>query len=108
MNDVEESTEAIDSMQLARQGCCKIKTEAVDVHFQNPVAQAVHDQLKNARMLHVKRVSRARVVHVVARVLRDKAVIGTVIDALERECWPKMVALGGMVVNDIENHFKAR
>ena len=43
MNDVEKCPQAIDFVQLACQRSCQIEAEAVNVHFQDPVTQAVHD-----------------------------------------------------------------
>ena len=59
---------SIDLEQLAGQGAGKVEAEAVDVHLDDPVAQAVHDELQHARVLHVERVAAAGEVHVVARV----------------------------------------
>ena len=61
-----------DLVQLAGQRAGQVEAEAVDVHLQHPVAQAVHDQLQHARVLHVERVAAAGEVHVVARVLRRR------------------------------------
>ena len=81
--DVEEGAEPVDLMQFARQGRGQIEAEAVDVHLQHPVAQRVHDQLQHARMLQVERVAAAGVIHVVARIVADQAVVGGVVDAAE-------------------------
>ena len=81
----------------------EIEAEAVHVHFQHPVAQGVHDQLEHARMAHVQGVAAACVVHVVARVLRAQAVVGGVVDAPEAEGRPQVVALGGVVVDHVED-----
>ena len=69
MDDVEERAQLVHLVQLARQRAGQIEAEAVDVHFQHPVAQAVHDELQHARMPHVERVAAAGEVHVVARIL---------------------------------------
>ena len=108
MDDVEECSQAIHFVQFARQGRGQIEAEAIHVHFQHPVAQAVHDQLQHARMLHVQRVAGAGVVHVVARIVGNQAVVGAVVDALQRKRRAEMVALRGMVVDDVENHFQSR
>ena len=69
LDEIEERAEAIDVVQLARQRRREIETEAVHVHVEHPVAQAVHDQLQHVRVHHVQRVAGARVVHVVAAVV---------------------------------------
>ena len=53
MDDVEKRSETIDFVQFARECRRKIKAEAVDVHLQHPIAQAVHDQLQDPRVTHV-------------------------------------------------------
>ncbi len=74
------------------------------MHLQHPVAQAVHDELQNARMLQVQCVARAGKVHVVPRVIRQESVVRGVIDAAEGEGGAHLVAFGRVVVHDIENH----
>src|SRR5271166_4632988 len=74
VDDVEERPQPVDREQLARQRAGQVETETVDPHLSNPVAQAVHDQLQDARVLHVEGVAAAAEVHVVARVLRRQPV----------------------------------
>ena len=71
MNDVEKRAQPVDFMELTSQRGGKIEAEAIHMHFQNPVAQAVHDQLQHSGMPHVQRVPCAGVVHVIARVVSD-------------------------------------
>ena len=59
-------------------------------------------------MLGVERVAGARVVHVVARVVGHEPVVGLVVDALEGQHRAEVVALGGVVVDDVEDHLDAR
>ena len=54
-----------------------------------------------------KLLPRACVVHVVARVARHEPVVGLVVDALERERRADVVALGGVVVDDVEDDLDA-
>src|SRR5262249_32296483 len=68
VDDVEEGAQPVDLEQLAGQGRGQVEAEAIDVHLQDPVAQAVHDELQDARVLHVQRVAAAGEVHVEARV----------------------------------------
>src|SRR5258706_15471629 len=108
MDDVEECAQAIYCMQFARERGGKIESEAVHVHLQNPVAQTIHDQLQNPRMLHVERVSGTRIVHVKTLIVGQEAIVSAVVDTLERERWAKMIAFCSVVVDDIQNHFEAR
>ena len=56
-------------------------------------------------MAHVERVTGAGVVHVVAGIIREGAVINGIVDAAERQRGPELIALGGMVVDDVEDDF---
>ena len=44
---------------------------------------------------------------VVARVVREQPVVRRVVDAAQRERRPEVVAFGGVVVDDVEDHFEA-
>ena len=108
LDEVEERRQPVDVVQLARERRREVEAEAVDVHLDHPVAQAVHDQLQHVRVPHVERVAGAGVVHVVAPVVGDEPVVGGVVDALERQHRAEVVALGGVVVDDVEDHLDAR
>ena len=56
----------------------------------------------------LKRVAGARVVHVVALVVGNEPVVGGVVDAPERQRRAEVVALGRVVVDDVEDHLDAR
>ena len=56
---------------------------------------------------HVERVAAAGEVHVVARVVGRQPIIGGVVDAAHRERRPQLVALGGVVVDHVEDHLDA-
>ncbi len=104
LDQVEERRQPIDVVQLARQRRRQVEAEAVDVHLEHPVAQAVHDELQHVRVPHVQRVAGAGVVHVVAALVGDEPVVRRVVDALERQHRPEMVAFGGVVVDHVEDH----
>ncbi len=103
MDDVEEGRESVDLMQFAGERRRQIEAETVDVHLQHPVAQRVHDQLQHLRVRHIERVAGAGVVHVVARLVADQAVVGGVVDPAERQGRAEVVALGRVVVDDVED-----
>ena len=107
MDDVEEGAEPIDFVQLARQRARQVEPEPVDVHLLHPVAQAVHDELQHLRALHVQRVAAAGEVEVVALILGHEPVVRCVVDAAQRQRRPEVIALGGVVVDDVENDFEA-
>ena len=93
-------------MRLAAENGAEIEAEAVDLHHLDPIAQGIHHQLQHARMAGVDRVPSAGVVDVVALLLGHRPVIGKIVDALEGERRPELVAFRGMVVNHVENHLE--
>src|SRR5256885_9404106 len=54
LDDVEEGRESVDVVELARQRRGQVEAEAVDVAFDDEVAQRVHDQPEHARMDRVR------------------------------------------------------
>ena len=57
---------------------------------------------------HVQAVAGAGEVEVVPGVVRHRAVVGLVVDAAHRQHRPEVVAFGGVVVDDVEDHLDAR
>src|SRR5690606_2193631 len=82
-HEVEEGAELAGLMQLAGEGGRKVETEAVDMHFLDPVSQAVHDDLEDPGMLRVQGISAPGVVGIVAWRFRFQPVIRLVVDAPE-------------------------
>ena len=72
--------------------------------FGREAAQRVHDQPEHRRLHRVERVAGPGEVHVMARVARLEAVVGGVVDALERERRAEMASLCRVVVDDVEDH----
>ena len=107
VDDVEEGAQAVHFEQLPGQGRGQIEAEAVHVHLQHPVAQRIHDDLQHPGVAHVEGVAAAGVVHVEARILGHQTVVGGVVDAPEAQGGPQLVALGRMVVDDVQDHFDA-
>ena len=103
LHEVEEHRQPVDVVELPGQGGREVEPEPVDVHLGDPVPQRVHDQLQGVRIADVERVARARVVHVVLLVVLDQAVVRGVVDAPQRERRAHVVALGGVVVDDVED-----
>jgi hypothetical protein len=104
---VEEARAGVELVRLPRQGRGKVEAEAVDPHLGHPVAQGVHDQLEHRRVAGIERVAGAGVVQVVAGLVRLQLVVGSVVDAAEGEGRAEVVALGGVVVDDVEDHLEA-
>ena len=93
MNDIKEGGQPVYIMQFPGQCRGQVKTEAIYMHFRNPVAQAVHDELEYLRVASVKAVTGTRIIHIVAQVILHETVIGGVINAFERQGRAEMVAL---------------
>ena len=92
-------------MRLTGKNGGEVEAEAVDTHVAGPVAQAVHHHLQNARVGEVQRVAGAGVVDVVPRLGRQP-VVGGIVDALEAERRSELVALGGVIVDHVEDHLE--
>ena len=103
MDQIEESGQAVDFGELTGQGGGEVEAEAVDVHLRDPIAQRIHDELQDLRGTHQEGVARARRIEVVLTVPVDKAVVRGVVDAAERQGRSHVVALGRVVVDDIED-----
>jgi len=103
VNDVKEPAQLVDLEQFAGQGAGEIKPESVDVHLFNPVPQAVHDQLQHMGILHIERVATPREIHVIPGILGEP-VVGSIVHAAKRKGRAALISLGGMVVDDIQNH----
>ena len=74
------------------------------MHLGHPVAQRVHDQLQRMRVADVEAVAGPGVVHVVALVVVDQPVVRGVVDAAHGQRRAQVVALCGVVVDDVEDH----
>ena len=107
LDQVEEGAQPVHVVELAGQRGGEVEAEAVDVHLQHPVAQRVHDQLQGVRVPHVQRVAGAGVVHVVLRLAVHDPVVRAVVDAAHGQRRAEVVALGGVVVDDVEDHLDA-
>src|SRR5687768_17406694 len=59
VDDVEERAELVDRVEFAGEGAGEVEPEPVDVHLEGPVAEAVHDELEHAGVLHVEGVPAA-------------------------------------------------
>ena len=74
------------------------------MHFDHPIAQAVHDQLQRARMQQIERVAGAGEIHVEARIFRREPVVGQVVDPAKTERRPEVISFAGVIVDHVQNH----
>ena len=80
----------------------EVETEAVDVVFGRPVAEAIEDKIADHRMVAIQGVSAATEIQVGA--VRCEKVIGFVVQSAERNDWPGGVSFRRVVEDDVENH----
>ena len=107
LDQVEERRQPVDLVELAGQGGGQVEAEPVHVHLGHPVAQRVHDQLQRVRVPTLQAVPGPGGVVVELRVVGHQPVVGGVVDALDRQHRAQVVALGGVVVDDVEDHLDA-
>src|SRR6185437_3327798 len=90
--------------RLAAEHGGKVEAEARHAHFLDPVAQTLDHQPLHGRMIAAQRVAGAGIVdqHLLAVDL-DMSVVGLGVEPLEAQDRAGIVALAGMVVNDVEN-----
>ena len=72
------------SCSSARQSRRQIEAKPVNVHFEHPIAQRIHDQLQHVGMAHVETVAGSGVIHIVPAIVRHQAVIGGIVDPFKR------------------------
>ncbi len=85
----------------------EVEAEAVHAHLGDPVAQRVGDQPDGVRLAGVQGVAAAGVVGVAATAAVQPVVAG-VVDPAQAQCGPVDAALGGVVVDHVEDHLDAR
>ena len=107
LDEFEERRQFVDVVELPGQCGSQVETEPVDVHLGHPVPQRIHDELQRMRVTDVEAVAGPGVVHVVALVVVDKAVVGGIVDAPHRQRRTQVVALGGVVVDHVEDDLDA-
>ncbi len=103
LDDVEERRQLVHLVELPRQGGRQVEAEPVDVHLEHPVAQRVHDQLQHVRAAHQQAVAGAGRVVVVVLGVVHQPVVGRVVEAAEGDRRAALVALGGVVVDHVED-----
>src|SRR5215207_6748947 len=104
VDGVEERSLTVDVERLAGECRSEIEAEAVDVHLGHPIAERVHDHSQRVGIAHVEGVSGTGHVDVETRVVLDESVIDRVVDAAEGEGGTEMVALGGVVIDHVQDH----
>src|ERR1019366_10790517 len=84
----------------------EIEADAVHMHFQHPVAQAIDDEIAHHRVVAIYRIAATAEVHIFAG-LGVEDVVGRIIDAAERPRRAVLVAFGRVVEHHVENDLDA-
>ncbi len=92
---------------VAHQGGGEVEAEAVDAHLAYPVTHRVDDHVEHPGVGGVDRVAAAGHVVVIALV-GGQPVVALMVDATEAQCGPLVTALGGVVVDDVDDDLDAR
>jgi len=108
VDQVEERGEPVDRVELPGQRRGEVEAEAVDVHLEHPVPQRVHDQPQGLVRADVEAVPGAGGVVVELRLVGHHPVVVEVVDAAERQRRAEVVALGGVVVDHVEDDLDPR
>src|SRR6476620_498093 len=103
----EEGSAAFKSMPAAPEGAGKIKPESIDATHFHPIPQRIHHHLQHAGMAEIECVDAAGEVVVIARLVRQEPVVRRIVYAAETQRWAEMIALSGMIVDDIEDDLDA-
>ena len=104
---LEEGAIAVETEVATAQHGRQVEAEAVDVHVLYPVAQAVQHHLQDARVADVHRVAAAAQVLVAVARAGSQPVPAGVVQAAPADRGPALVTLGGVVVDDIQQHLDA-
>ena len=78
------------------------------MHFQNPITQAVHHQLKRTRIQQIESVAGAGEIQIQTRILRLQPVVSEIVNPAEAKRRTELISFGSMIVNHVENHFDPR
>src|SRR6478736_1544980 len=70
VNNFKESVQFVHPTGIPRQGTSEIETKTIDVHFEHPVPQAIHDQLERARMQKIEGVTSTGEIEIETRIFR--------------------------------------
>jgi hypothetical protein len=108
VDKIEERRRRGEPAGLPPEGGGEVEAEAVDVHLGRPVPQAVEEHPQGRRVGDVEGVAAAGCVVVAARVAGHQPVVGRVVEALVAQGRAVLVALRGVVVDDVEDDLDAR
>ncbi len=76
------------------------------MHLSDPVPQAVENQAFHNRMIGLESITGSGIVGIPSFMFLED-VVETVFEPTKAECWPILVALTGVVVNNVQEYFDA-
>src|SRR5215510_9669693 len=94
-------------MVFATKRRCQVKPEPIHMHFSDPIAKAVCDELKQPWVAGVGGIATTGVVHIKTPVIGHDAVVGQIVDAFERERGAEVISFGCVVVNYIKENLES-
>ncbi|MNJ64492.1 hypothetical protein D3C77_604450 [compost metagenome] len=97
----------VEAVCMAAEDGRQVEAESVHAHVGSPVAQRVGDHLQHAGMAEVEGIAGAGVIDVEAPVVGHQPVVGGVVDAAHAQGRAQLVALGGVVVDHVEDQLQA-
>src|SRR5437899_1747336 len=80
-----------------------IEAKPINMHLGHPIFQGIDDELLHDGVVGIYRIASPSKVPVVLLIHRCKQVVGAVRQPLETDSWTVLIALTGMVEDDIEN-----
>ena len=83
--EVKKRAELVDVIKGTGKSAGEIEAEAIDMHLGDPIAEAIHEKLETMGMHHIECIAASGEIHIMALLARDRAIIGPIIDAAERE-----------------------
>src|SRR3954451_19329811 len=98
---------AVKAIRLPTERSRQIETETIDVTDIDPVAERIHNHLQYARMGEVERVAGAGEVVVIARLIGQQPIVGSVVDPAEAKRRPELVAFRGVIVDHVKQDLDA-
>src|SRR5262249_23639425 len=83
------------------------ESEAIDMHFFDPIAEALDDHPADNRMIGVEGVSRAAVIGVARAILLEN-VISSVVEPSKTQRRSVVITFGGVIEHNVENDLNTR
>ena len=104
---IEEPAPRIKPLILTAKRGGEIKPEPVHPNDLNPIAQAVQYHAHHIRVRQVQSVSRTRIIGIISRLTRHQAVIAGIVQPAKAQRRAKVIGLGGVVIDHVQNDLDA-